>query len=255
MKNKLCIQRHKSNKNSVILFFEEFDIKIPKHLFKKEKLILNRCFSSSKLNELRNESEEYYCYEKAIKILKYQRTESELRTKLNGFRPQIIEKIIEKVIKKNYINDLSYMNNLRRIKPNFSSKRLEIFFKSKGINEELIKEFLDNIDDGEALKNKYLKILLKTKVSSQSYMKRDILKKLIQEGFDYNKSYTFINENFKYEFDENEVLKDFYYKTYFKIKGDFKIKSKRWISKAVQKGFKLQDAKKICEDLEHEDIN
>ena len=86
-------------------------------------------------------------------------------------------------------------------------------------------------------------------------MKRDILKKLIQEGFDYNKSYTFINENFTYEFDENEVLKDFYYKTYFKIKGDFKMKSKRWISKAVQKGFKLQDAKKLCEDLEHEDIN
>ena len=55
-------------------------------------------------------------------------------------------------------------------------------------------------------------------------MKRDILKKLIQEGFDYNKSYNFINENFKYEFDENEVLKDFYYKTYFKNKGRFQNK-------------------------------
>jgi len=152
---------------------------------------------------LREASEAGKFYNKALKFLSYRpRSEKEIRDKLLGKKAseEIINKIISRLKKNNFLNDEEFVKwwieQRTRFKPR-SVRLIKIELKQKGIGQELIDETIDHlpltIDDLESAKKLIEKRLPRYKNLSWEEKFQKIARLLSSKGF----SYDIIKEIFK----------------------------------------------------------
>ncbi len=88
----------------------------------------------------------------ALNLLTFRaRTEKEVekRLKERGYPQEIIEEIIEKLIKLKYLDDKSYADDFIRNRVKYGTRKLKIDLRQKGIDNEMVQECLDECLDAE----------------------------------------------------------------------------------------------------------
>jgi len=135
-------------------------------------------------------------YNKALKFLSYRpRSEKEIRDKLLGKKAseEIINKIISRLKKNNFLNDEEFakwwIEQRTTFKPR-SVRLIKIELKQKGIGQELIEETIGHlsstIDDLESAKKLIDKRLQRYKNLSRDEKFQKISRFLSSKGFSYD---------------------------------------------------------------------
>jgi len=135
-------------------------------------------------------------YNKALKFLSYRpRSEKEIRDKLSGKKAseEIINKIISRLKKNNFLNDEEFakwwIEQRTTFKPR-SVRLIKIELKQKGIGQELIEERIDHlssaIDDLGSAKKIIEKRLPRYKNLSRDEKFQKIARFLSSKGFSYD---------------------------------------------------------------------
>lgn len=175
-------------------------------------------FNINLFNEILKENEFYYYDRIALNKLKRMLTKHELKQFLieKEASLKIIDKLILKYEKYNYINDLEYTKLFieRRINKEGPKRILDKLVK-KGVSKEIINKELSKINEELVIKNyinkKIPKIKNKTKVQTLNQIKRE----LVNKGYNYNLSISLSNtliNNFK--FNEDELISKEFHKIY-----------------------------------------
>lgn len=152
------------------------------------KLKVGQEISEEDLVELKSASEFGKLYQRTLEwILTRPRAERETRDYLykkiyeKKMNKDYIEKIIDKLKNKKYLNDLGfaewYVEN-RFIKKGISKKRLSMELRKKGITDENVEKVLDTRNDEEEIK----KIIAKKR---DKYDDDKLIQYLCRQGFPY----------------------------------------------------------------------
>ncbi len=152
------------------------------------KLKVGQEISEEDLVELKSASEFGKLYQRTLEwVLTRPRAERETRDYLykkiyeKKLNKDYIEKIIDKLKNKKYLNDLGfaewYVEN-RFIKKGISKKRLSMELRKKGITDEIVEKVLDTRNDEEEIK----KIIAKKR---DKYDDDQLIQYLCRQGFPY----------------------------------------------------------------------
>lgn len=213
---------------------------------------------SNKLKEILLDNEFYYYDRIAKNKLKNPMSEKMMREFLSkqGAKKAIIDKLIENYLSFNYINDNDYISSYI----NYSEKRegpkvILLKLKSKGINEDLIKEQIANIDEESIIEdivnNQIRKKINKNKNEFSSSLKSN----LISKGYSTNVVFEVVDRLLNsIEIDEYLLAEKEYFKLLKKYqdKKDSKELSYFIKSKLYQKGFNQDIINKLFIKLEEE---
>lgn len=125
-------------------------------------------FDESFFEDLKLENGDYACFNRGLSLLeKSMKSEKMVKDYLKekGYPKSCIDKAIDKLKEYGYIDDEnfceSYINSYRQTK---SKKKLKYDLLSKGINEEIVTEKIDQLLDDEEEKENLLKL-------AEKYMK------------------------------------------------------------------------------------
>ena len=203
------------------------------------------------INKLLKENSYFDAYYSSLKYLeKKLRTKKELKDYLKlKYDNDIVEETIKKIEKTPYLNDdiyaKSYIHDQILLTNNGYYKILNSL-KNKDINEDIIKKYLDEIDNNVWLEklNKLVdkKIKNNTKYSS-NYLKEKLLNDLYNLG--YNKS-DILNVINKKDITQNsDILDKTYNNLYNKLSKKYSGKELKLqlLNKLMMKGFKYSDIK------------
>ena len=168
--------------NTVLTVYEEDYYGM--HLYDKEK------FTQSDIVDIKSATSERLGRAYAIKMILYKkRTKKEISDKLvdKGIEQQIIDKILQKLEKEGYVDDVLYAQKLIRKMQgqNKSKKQIELEFLIRGLQDEDVLKLLDEYDfDEQALQNLFDKKFAnkdlndqKTKIKAYNFFK--------SKGFSY----------------------------------------------------------------------
>jgi regulatory protein len=150
--------------------------------------------SNDKITFLKNEHEVYKAYSRALHYLSF-RPRSQLETIQylhgKGFSDSTINAVVDRLIKKNYLNDISFarfwVNNRKKNKPKARFLiRQELV--QKGIDPDIAEAELGDLDDSETARN-----IVHSKLNRWSRLNPEALKKKVvnylkTRGFKYHVS-------------------------------------------------------------------
>lgn len=154
------------------------------HLYEKED------FSDKDIYKIKKVTNEKLARVYAIKMITYRkRTKREVEEKLQekGIDQESIEKVIEKLEKDGYLNDLLYATKLiKKMKEqNKSKKQIELEFKIRGLTDDSVQTLLDEYNSDEIV----IKKLFEKKFANKDLTdKKDKIKAynfFKNKGFDY----------------------------------------------------------------------
>jgi len=103
--------------------------------------------SQLELEKIQLESEVERAKEKALSLLERQKyTKKQLRTKLSskGYLPNVIDEAITKLEEYGYISDTDFAESFLRSTSTKSKKEIMFALKSKGVNDKVISEVLED---------------------------------------------------------------------------------------------------------------
>ncbi len=132
-------------------------------------------------------------YKKALRYIlnilnKRDYTEYEIKSKLlkKGFDSQTINDVLNYVKEKNFINDRRYAENFVffKLKAGYGVKKIQYAMKEKGINENLISEFLSKADEAKYGRAVFVKQL--QKLSDKKNAREKLYAYMTRRGFKYD---------------------------------------------------------------------
>ncbi|MDD4815853.1 MAG: regulatory protein RecX [Clostridia bacterium] len=140
------------------------------------------------LNKIVFEGQKKVAFDSAIAVVsKFSKTEKEMQNYLKdkGFLQSSVDFAVQKLKEYNYINDDNFAKNYISTKQNSKGKKA-IFFelKMKGIEENIIKKHLQNIEGQEQTL-----LVLATKFAknkqNDTKLKEKLFRHLVSKGFDF----------------------------------------------------------------------
>ena len=243
-------QKLKSNKYKVTLDNDD-TITLYDEVILDNNLLLTKEIDN--IDDILNQNNYYEAYFLSIKyITKKQRTKKEIfNYLLKKYDIEIINNVILKLEKDNYLNEDLYINSYINDQVNLSNNgyyKILRDLKNNGIDEDIIKKYLDTIDK-EVWIEKANKIINKSLKSnnkySSKYLKDKLLYDLSSKGYDNNDILELIN-NIDIK-DDIKVLEKNYKLLYNKLSKKYKDKELelQLFNKLMAKGFNYSDVKEI----------
>lgn len=157
----------------------------------KYKLKNGQDISKERIDEILNESESSYAFNKALKYLsKSMKTENEVIDFLKSkkIRYDAIVLAIDKLKQYDYINDEIYINSyVNFYKSRYGKNKIKQNLIQKGLDRELIEENIVNYDEKENLN--FLVNEIKKQSKNQAIdlkMKQKIIRNLTYKGYNYD---------------------------------------------------------------------
>ncbi|TNF07736.1 MAG: hypothetical protein EP317_04235 [Bacillota bacterium] len=215
----------------------------------KYRLKVGVTFDIKDYHQLMNDNEYLIFYKLALKKLKKMMTTYEMKTFLSekNCRESIIKQILKTLTDKKYIDDVYYVKTYISLKSSsYGVKKLSYELKQKGVLFDLVEAELSKIDELPHIQQLITKKLpsLKNKSHYQTILKLKTY--LLQKGFESDKiDHALSKLSYDEKADLSNLKKDFE-KLEFKIKCDDPYeKNQKIMSKLYQKGYKIEDIKKI----------
>ena len=216
-------------------------------------LLFNKEVSEDKLNLIEKQNNQFDIYNTSLKYISIRlRSKKEVEDYLikKGYIKKDIEKVIEKLIKEDYINDFrfskAYVNDKLAL-TNSGPLKIKNNLVKLGIDNEIIDEVIEEIDE-EVVKEKLYNLIekkIKYQNTSSKMVKIKFLNHFYNEGYDKYMILSTLNK-FDIKTDTNNLQKE-YNKLYNKYKNKYdNEKLKLFInSKLYSKGYTKDDIDKI----------
>ncbi len=251
-----CVMHYVIKKKHVALTLKDEVLTIPLDVFYKYHMHSGFCFDETLKKHIIEDANYYWCLEDAYKHLKTPKTTYELKQKLQAHASHVVKQVIQTLLTKKYLDDMAYMKLYHELRPSVGPKKLSYTFKQKGIEHALIDQFIPSIDEQKGLERALEKVLKKTSTKSYQKQKEWIYQHLVSKGFSNALITSALEKTFiKEDASEQKHLLSLFHKTVHKLKGDAYEKCQMWIKKATSKGFSYYDAKKLCEEIMHENMD
>jgi len=186
--------------------------------------------------------------------LKKMQTEKELYIYLveKGCSKNLALKLVSYYKDRKYINDETYTSQYIEFKKHQQGpKMLKASLEKKGVDKNIIDQYLKSIDQEEILEHLISKKITTSKNKTKKQVLISIKTNLMQKGFDRSLIDSVIErQKSNFQTDEKELLEKAFDKLYLKYKDkksgyDLKNLIKQ---KLYQKGFNLDDIENICID-------
>lgn len=223
--------------------FNDVSYNIEKEIIYKYKITNKLEVSTDDWNKILKDNEYYYFDRIAKNKLKKQITTHELKTYLkdNNASDLLINELILKYTKYNFLNDKMYIKNYLEFRTKNDGKKV-ILRKliNKGLDKDLINEFLENIKEDEAIEKFVKSNIIKNKKLNKKQLKQKITTSLINKGYSNDLVFSIVENEFRdVIIDERDLL----IKEYEKLLNKYQNKKegyelKQFIkNKLYQKGF------------------
>lgn len=184
----------------------------------KYEIATGKSYSINLFNEILNESIYSYYNRIALKKLKRMLTKNELINFLKEKEApnHIIELLISKYIKHNYINDDYYTKYYIETRKHKEGPKLILRkLLEKEIDKETINKHLNNIDESETITYYINKRIPKIKNKTKKQVLDQIKRELVNKGFNYNLSNTLSNNLIdSFNFDDSLLIEKEFHKLY-----------------------------------------
>ncbi|WP_026391881.1 regulatory protein RecX [Haploplasma modicum] len=223
--------------------FNYVSYNIEKEIIYKYKITDKLEISTNKWTEIIKENEYYYFDRIAKNKLKKQITTHELKTYLkdNNASDLLINELVLKYTKYNFLNDKMYIKNYLEFRTKNDGKKVVLRkLINKGLDKDLINEFLENIKEDEAIEKFVKSNIIKNKKLNKKQLKQKITTSLINKGYSNDLIFSIVEKEFRdVIIDERDLL----IKEYEKLLKKYQNKKegyelKQFIkNKLYQKGF------------------
>ena len=211
------------------------------------RIIKGNSYSKDEFKKIKKSVDEVNIFDSILKFIDFKmRTEKEVREKLltKTTEEKIINNIIKRLKELNFIDDERYTKIYieQEIRKNSGPKLIKYNLISKGINEELIDKYLNNLDENSQremalnIGKNTLKSLAGEPINKQ---KEALYNKLTMKGYNTN-IINYVMNNIEYQDVDYDKLKALYEKIKEKENDKNKI-----IQKLLSKGYEYSDIKKL----------
>ena len=157
---------------------------------------------------------------------------------------QEIDQIIKLWIDEECLNDQQFIQyHCKEYEKNKGKDAFKTFLNHHGIDPLLIEKTLEQFQENETWIQNYIQKQISKNQHSAKYLKYKIEQNLLQKGFSYALIEKYLNTM---DADDSEQLK----KDYLKLKLKNEKNPYKIISKLIQKGYNVDDIKKIMKDGE-----
>ena len=157
---------------------------------------------------------------------------------------QEIDQIIKLWIDEECLNDQQFIQyHCKEYEKNKGKDAFKAFLNRHGIHPLLIEQALEQFQENETWIQNYIQKQISKNQHSAKYLKYKIEQNLLQKGFSYALIEKYLNTM---DADDSEQLK----KDYLKLKLKNEKNPYKIISKLIQKGYNVDDIKKIMKDGE-----
>lgn len=188
----------------------------------KYDIAVGKSFNNDLFNDILKESTYSYYNRIALNRLKRMRTKNEMIVflKEKDAPKEVVEKLITKYIKFNYINDDYYTKYYIETRQNREGPRLILRkLSEKGIEKDLINKHIENIDESEVITYYIKKRIPKIKNKTKRQVLNQMKKELVNKGYDYSLSNKLVNELIdSFSFDEKSLIEKEFNKLYSRQK-------------------------------------
>lgn len=223
-------------------------------LFLKYQLKIGMDFTPSLKENIENDVLFEHLYLEAKKYLKRMRTSDEVRNHLLKISPKeaIIKQVITGLKDKKYLDDQSYIKRYMQTHQHYGPHKCVFELMKKGIKKTEIQDMLKEIDFDSKLQvvidlcNKKHQKLSHQKKLQKCFMHAS------QLGYEQSQIQAVLTNIEKAPLDEATSLQTFFIKTSRKLKGSPYEKCQSWIKKAMQHGYRYEDAKQYCKEIDDE---
>ena len=238
----------------VHLEIEDETLVVSYALFLKYQLKIGMEFTPSLKEKIENDVLFEHLYLESKKYLKRMRTSDEVKTHLLKISPkeEIIKQVIADLKDKKYLDDQSYISRYMQTHEHYGPNKCLFELMKKGIKKTEILDILKTIDFDSKLQDVISLCSKKNqKLSHQKKLQKCFLH-ASQLGYEQSQIQAALKNIEKAPIDEATSLQTFFIKTSRKLKGSPYEKCQSWIKKAMQHGYRYEDAKIYCEEIDDE---
>lgn len=224
----------------------------------KHELLLKKEISVERLDKILEDNKYYEAYNIALSYIEYKlRSKKELKEYLERkeFDFNLINKVLEELSNKGYINDSSYAHAFIQDKllfTNYGPNKIKASLINSGVDESIASEFISNISD-DVFEEKIKKIIDKRKKLNKKTLnifKMKTIEYLLSLGYDKEMimSYLYIDEDVEIRNDEEKLIKERnkliekYSKKYSGSKLDYQVKAALY-----RKGYTSNDINRVSD--------
>lgn len=245
------IKALKKYKYYTLVTYDDLTYEIENEVIIKYAISVGKSFTKDEFLKIINDNK-YYYYDRISKNkLKRMLTVYELKTFLieKEAPKEVINTLIDKYIKYNYLNDEYYAKSYIDIRKNREGpKLLAKKLLDKGIDKDLIDAELSLIDERECIDTFVEARLKRFKNKTKKTIQQNLIKILVNKGFNYNLSKEIVNSKInKLSIDDSLFIeKDFdkIYKRHYNKKPPIELK--QYIKqKLYEKGYKSSSINEI----------
>lgn len=208
------IECQKNNKDRVNIYLDDkFEFGIDLNIMIKYSLSKNMEIDDEFISEILIAEDEVKAYNYAISVLSRRaNSERELRIKMSGkgYESELINRTIEKLKIKKYIDDEDYSDRFIHDKITFSKygkRRIKEALYNKGIDKQIIEEKIGLINSDDEINRAYAlgQKKLNTLTKEDNFKKyRKLSTFLIGKGFEYDVVKKVVSKLLKVDFDESD---------------------------------------------------
>lgn len=238
----------KKLRHVTVVSFVDQEIKLENEIAYKFKIEAGKKYSTQEFNEIVEENKYYYYDRIAVKQLNKTLTKHELREFLfkEGANKKIVDTLIDKYVEYNYLNDSLYVKlyvdgRINSKGPKVIKNRL----KEKGIDLNLVDEYLLTIDESEIITELVLKVFNKPPRNKNKHEIITSLKSsLINNGYNMSLVLSIVDNNSsKLVVNERPLIEKEFNKIYNKLKNKKDEKDLPFFikTKLYQKGYSNED--------------
>lgn len=210
-----AIEQQKNNKKRYNLYLNhEFYCGLTEESIVFHRIEVGRTFSQEKLNEILDSIETQFAFDKSLNLLaRGMKTVYQMKNYLEskGFAPVVIENVITKLQKYNYIDDSAYIKTYISLNKKTKGEfRIKHELMLKGVSKDLIDEFVVFDDKQEIFENA---LMLAKKIVKDNFIDQKMLTKvnrhLLSRGFGFsvvNEVIGFLKQNSSICIDNEDYL-------------------------------------------------
>lgn len=222
-------------------------------LILKYNLLIIKNIDNNILTEIEKDNLKLDCYYKTLKYLKNPKCTKDIKNYLKEYPLPIVEYTITRLTNEGYLNDYNYIRAYINTKINLSHDgyyKIYYSLKDKDLDDNIIKEYLDNIEDSIWL-DKINKIIDSKLKSNPKYSNNLLINKIKNYlktlGFQDYLINIALNNITLDNTHEDEKLKKDYEKLYNKYKNKYDKNKLNYIliGKLYQKGYELAKVKML----------
>ena len=248
----MIVKNYTFVKEDVHVDLERETLVISYALFLKYQLKLGMDISDETMHLIQKDRLYEHLYQSAKTFLKRQHTVNEVYTHLEKQSSDqvVITQVIQSLKDKLYVNDEDFIKRYIQSHKQYGPKKIVFALNNKGLHKKEIEVQLKDVNFEQRLEDVIASCIQKNKQMSHTKKRQKCYAYASQLGYEQTHIQTHLESISRSADNEAVALKKLWLKKQSKLKGETFEKCQQWLKVAMQQGFRYEDAKKLCQEID-----